>query len=95
MASTTRGCSSFISNTWASLFSCNDQLQMSLWIVKSLGPGETCTDIREDSAESFGSAADNEFMYLQGLVRGVNGEVGEGACGVKPVSSQYSHPCSV
>lgn len=43
--------------------------------MKSLGPGETCTDIREDSAESFRSAADNESVYLQGLVRGVNGEV--------------------
>lgn len=43
--------------------------------MKSLGPGETCTDIREDLAESFRSAADNESVYLQGLVRGVNGEV--------------------
>lgn len=63
--------------------------------MKSLGPGETCTDIREDLAESFRSAADNESVYLQGLVRGVNGEVWEGARGVKPVSSQSSRPYSV
>ena len=95
MASTTRGCSSFISNAWASLLSCNYQHQLSLWIIKSLGSGETCTHIREDLAESLRSAADNESVYLQGLVRGVNGEVGEGACRVKPVPSQSSHPYSV
>lgn len=63
--------------------------------MKRLGPGETCMDIREDSAESLRSAADNEFVYLQGLVCGENGEVGEGARGVKPVYSQSSHPYSV
>lgn len=30
-------------------------------------------------------------MHLQNLVRGVNCEVGEDACGIKPVSHQSSH----
>lgn len=95
MASTTRGCSSLISSVWASLIPCNHQHQLSPWIIKDLGSGETCTHIREDSTESLRSAADYESVYLQGLVCGVNGEVGEGACGVNPVSSQSSHSYNV
>lgn len=48
---------------------------------KSLGLGGSYNgNIREEPAKSLRSAADYDYVHLQGLVCGVNCEVGEDPC---------------